>query len=193
MPPLLAEYLPETLQIILKPAATDWKAVWLGAGATLLGAAIGAWVGGKKGYESALKAGQRLNKQSKVEECTLLALKIQSLLMEEDIQTDPVARPVNAFGMQDNLFDEEALKQFNEAADRLHALVDLYNFASLPIAQDLMKTAFHLSRLTKQLLRYSRMSQEFSDAGELLQLRRSLLRQMRSLVRTLLATLKAEL
>lgn len=193
MPPLLPEYLSQPLQIVIESPTTDWSAVVASGLFTLTGAAIGAWLGGRQGYKSALKAGQRINQQSKIEECMLLALNIQALVSENDIQTDPVGEPANKLGITDNLFDEDALKRFDEAVGRLSTLVNLHSFKCSSVAGELAKSAFYISDLTKRLLRYSRMKQDFNDAAEMKQLRQRLLQQMNTLIARFQASLKEEL
>ena len=56
MPPLLPEYLSQPVKIIVEtPSAESWP-VWVGAAATLCGAALGAWLGAKGAYRAAEKA-----------------------------------------------------------------------------------------------------------------------------------------
>lgn len=74
VPPLLPEYLNHPVQIVVQ-SSPDWQ-LWVGAGATLLGAAIGAGLGAWGAYKSSLKAGIGLQRRDKLE---------QSLTLIDDI------------------------------------------------------------------------------------------------------------
>ncbi|MCF2911899.1 hypothetical protein [Halomonas sp. Cn5-12] len=62
MPPLLPEYLSQPVQIIVQTASADTWPVWVGAAATLGGAAIGAGLGAWLGAKGAYSATDKANK-----------------------------------------------------------------------------------------------------------------------------------
>lgn len=61
--PFLLSHVPAVVQTV-----TDWNAVWVGAGATFLGAMLGAGIGAWGSYVASSKAGYRLAKRAKLEE-----------------------------------------------------------------------------------------------------------------------------
>lgn len=68
MSPLLPEYLPKAVQIVVESPSSDWWSI----AATVFGAALGAGVGGWVAYKGTLKANRSLVNQSKLEECLTL-------------------------------------------------------------------------------------------------------------------------
>ncbi|XUO84191.1 hypothetical protein RVM27_00365 [Halomonas sp. KM007] len=78
VPPLLPEYLPKTVQIVVESTSTDWSALIAAGLFTLLGAFLGALYGGRSAYKNTFKAQNAAIKRQKLEEALALVFDIES-------------------------------------------------------------------------------------------------------------------
>jgi len=124
VPPLLPEHLISQPVQIVAQSSPEWQ-VWVGSGATLLGAAIGAGVGGWVAYKGTLKANLSLVNRSKLEECQALLLQMQRL------NRDELGQVINELRTGDHLTAKAFIQelepdQIEHVANRIHALIRLH-------------------------------------------------------------------
>lgn len=125
MPPLLPEYLSLPFQIVVEAPPTDWWVVTAGGLFTLIGAGLGAGLGGWVAYRGTLKANRSIVKQSKLEECMALVdeIKVTHLRKLRELR-----RCLKAGGISSarHVIDDIHIKDMFESATKVHALTRLH-------------------------------------------------------------------
>ncbi|MGY0552366.1 hypothetical protein ACW17M_04045 [Vreelandella sp. 2A-K22] len=124
MPPLLPEYLNQPVQIVVQSQQTDWWALVAAGLFTLVGAALGAWYGGRSAYKNTVKAQIDAVKRQKLEEALSIVYQLEQ----------PLSSLTRNMPLHQYFGDEGLEKSINIArqvnygdAERLEGLMQVYD------------------------------------------------------------------